>query len=225
MRHFVVYPSAKPEIAIVCAEKWTKAGYSVHVMLDKGVLGASPWCYFVNCQQDRFPGYYRVINELVAQAFKRGADLVTCIGDDMLPPHEAHAEAVALMYFSKFPDGFGVMQATGDPQGKDDQGVQAAARICGSPTFGRGWFERGYGGKGPFCEEYRSFYSDEDLWNVARKSEVLYLEPRLTIFHNHWSWGHMKKQEYHNAAQNNWGLDKLTFERRQKEGFPGWEPK
>lgn len=223
MKHFVVYPSANVERSQTCAEEWYKSGYSVHVMLDKGMYGASPWCYYVNSEHDKFPGYYRSINVIVKQAFERGADLVTCIGDDMNPPTQG-AEEVARAYFDRFPDGFGVMQGCGDPQGAEE-GVPAAARICGSPTFGRGWMERGYGGRGPFCEEYRSFYADEDLWNVAEKCGVLHLEPRITIFHNHWSWGHMKKQEYHTKAQNNWDADRLTFFKRKAAGFPGWEPK
>ena len=220
--HFVVFPTADSMRGYECALKWMRGGYEVLLGLDEGKRIDDPHVYTVELRSP-FAGYYKVINELVANALD-GGDLVTCIGDDMDPPTQG-ALHVAEMYFSRFPDGFGVLQGTGDMQGKDAYGVQAAARICGSPTFGRGWFERAYGGRGPFHDGYRSFYADEDLWNVAKKCGVLWLEPSLTIKHLHWSWGHMKQQPYHARAQENWTTDRALFFARQAEGFPGWEPK
>lgn len=233
--HWVCWPSAKPEMGVACARKWMAKGYSVAMLLDWGAwldadllgLPVGAGFHFWTHAEPRFPGYYGVINGIVAKAFRRGADLVTCIGDDMDPPEQG-AEAVAGLYFSRFPDGFGVLQGTGDPQGKDAQGVPAAARICGSPTFGRGWNDRAYGGRGPFWPEYRSFYGDEEMWNVAKRAGVLWLEPSITIFHNHWSFGHAELKPYQKNNQGNWEHDKAVFERRvgeSKQGahWPGWE--
>lgn len=230
-RHFVVYPSADRKRGVECARKWIAAGYEPMVMLDEGkhsdtlaeicatFSNTGPWL-----------GYYAHINAIVARAFEKGADLVTCAADDMDPPPQG-AQAVAEIYFGRFGrEGFGVMQGTGDKQGDrmlipgyEHLGMQPnAGRICGSPTFGRGWFERAYGGRGPFHAEYGPFYGDEDLWNVAMKCNALWLNPEVTIFHRHWSW-HGGKQPYHDANQRHWERDKATFERRRAESFPGWE--
>ena len=228
VRHFVCWPSVKVARALACAELWLAKGYDVLVMLDKDQAPPDDnrICW-MNCSVEKFPGYYKVANEIARKAFAFGADLVTMIGDDMDPPEQG-AEAVAAMYFARFPDGFGVLQGCGDTQGMEN-GVPASARICGSPTFGEGWANRAYGGKGPFCDEYTSFYGDEDLWNVAKKCGVLLLEPSVTIFHRHWSFGHMQKQKYQQNNEGNWALCKATFERRvgpsrQNPNFPGWEP-
>lgn len=227
-KHYVCFPSAKIERGIECVNAWVARGYIPIVMLDK-IPADDEWPKFdggilMTSPETPFPGYYKVINNICCMAFQHGADLVTCIGDDMSPDPNKSAQEIADEYFIRFPDGFGVMQACGDPQGRDVFGTPAAARICGSPTFDRKWFRRAYGGRGPFCTDYRSFYSDEDLWNVAGLCGNLYLNPRLTIFHNHWSFGGMKRETYHERAELNWSHDKMIFAHRRAEGFQGWEP-
>lgn len=225
-KHFVVFPSANPSRGVDCALKWFRKGYIPLVGLDDGATIPPPpadvkfmEAFRVLAIQQPFKGYYRVINKIVFHAFLQGAALVTCIGDDMDPPEQGAAH-VADQYFNRFDDGYGVMQGCGDTQGKDAFGIPAAARICGSPTFGKNWAQNSYGSKGPFHTGYQSFYADEDLWNVAQNAKQLWLNEEITIFHKHWSWGHTEREDYHRRAQTNWQDDKALFERRKAAGFP-----
>ena len=232
MSHFAVFPSATEAAGHACSKRWEARGYECLVAYDVPENYAPAMAIAVNggphllWMPKPFKGYYKVINEVVGHAFDLGADLVTCLGDDMDPDPSHTAGDIEAMYFEWVPDGFGVLQATGDPQGMDNQGRSAAARICGSPTFGRGWFERAYGGRGPFHDSYSSYYGDEDLWNVAKLSGVLWQEPKLTIFHKHWSWDHQPQTEYQKRNSSlHWQTDQQLFFQRQREGFPGWQPK
>lgn len=226
MIHAVCFPSATRERGQACIKKWAHAGYKPVVLVDSDAHFDRDALYpringpVFMVGNGPFPGYYKVINAIVNMAFLEGADLVTCIGDDMDPPDQG-AEAAAKMYFDRFPNGYGVMQPTGDPQGMDKSGLPASARICGSPVFGRGWFTRGYGGRGPFWDEYLSFYGDEDLHCYAEAAGLLWNNPELSHLHRHWSFGHMERQDYHHRAQRNWDQDYATFQRRQAAGFPG----
>lgn len=219
MKHFVCFPSASTEKGLPCAGMWGKKGYIPVVMHGQVQVGVIWKEAMLLSEPIPFPGYYRVINNIVGKAFGFGADLVTCIGDDMDPPAQG-ADWVAKKYFKRFPNGEGVMQGTGDTQGDMIDGVHASARICGSPTFGREWATGAYGGYSPFHEGYRSFYGDEDLWNVAKRRGLLWLNPEITILHRHWSWGHMKRQPYHEKAQENWNADHMLFQERKSAGFP-----
>jgi hypothetical protein len=219
MKHFAVFPSATVEKANAAIAAWRDKGYATLVYLDSPQM---------RCDADvvaygaggAFPGYYRVINGLARLAFKHGADVVTCIGDDMLPPEQG-AEWVGADYFKRFFDSLGVYQGCGDPQGMDASGKPAAARICGSPTFGLRWALQAYQGAGPFCDSYRSYYGDEDLFNVAGMLGMLHMEPSVCIFHRHWSFGHMERQDYHERAGANWERDQGIFNSRKASGFPG----
>jgi len=218
MKHFAVFPSATVEKAEECVAAWKAKGYKTLVYLDNPRLRCS--ADVVEFGLCPFPGYYKTIGPLVDVAFKNGADVVTCIGDDMLPPEQG-AEWVAADYFKRFPSGLGVYQGCGDEQGKDETGKPAAARICGSPTFGKEWAERAYQGAGPFADVYKSYYGDEDLFNVAGRLSLLWLEPKVNIKHLHWSWNHMPRQPYHERAAMNWELDQAIFFMRKAAGFPG----
>jgi hypothetical protein len=171
-----------------------------------------------------FPGYYRVINSIVTRAFDSGADLVSCIGDDQLPPAQG-AEEHTRLYFNRFANGLGVMQCTGDRQGEMIGGKVNSERICGSPTFGRAWHERAFQGNGAFgAYGFRSFYCDELLKEVAERRELLYQEPALKIDHVHWAFNRAVKMPYHDRAQENWDHDKQLFDALKAAGFPGSEP-
>lgn len=224
MIHAVCFPSADPARGKDCAEKWMAKGYLPFVMIDMGVKIRIRTAVVLNCREEKFPGYYRVIGDLCEFALRYGADVVTCIGDDMDPPEQG-AEYVADAYLDRFPEGLGVMQPCGDPNGMDGFNTPAAARICGSPVMGPGWIERGYEGNGPFCTSYVAFYADEDLWHVAKNLSLLELKPDMTHKHNHWSYGLMARQPYHERAQENWTHDQETFQKRQAENFPNSNPK
>ena len=224
MKHFYVWPSADIGRAAISAKAWKAKGYMTCVALDGP---PKEWkdnhAYDVIRFIDHWQGYYRHINWLISETFAQGADLVTVGGDDMDPPDQG-AQAVADDYYARFPNGFGVMQASGDPQGMDAIGRPAAARICGSPTFGRGWAECAYGGTGAFCAGYQNYYGDEDLKEVAQRLDVLHMQPKFAITHRHWSFGHMQRQPYHERNERTWSADQQLFFGRKAAGFPGHEP-
>lgn len=214
--HWVVFPSAITERANEALKAWHEMGYKSVVYQD---LGSKP-CDADIVRVGRFPGYYRIINHLVEAALCEGADLVTCASDDMRPDPVMGAQVVGQMYFKVFPNGEGVFQATGDMQGQDSTGKQAAARICGSPTLGRDWIVKSYEGKGPLNDQYMSYFADEELYEVASALGMLWQEPNVTVDHQHWSFGRMKKQRYHDIAQLNWIHDSELFQERKAQGFP-----
>lgn len=214
---WVCFPSAKIDRCEEALKNWHAKGYKSCVFIDRGA--PKPKADYV--MEGDFPGYYRVIGELCDEAFIRGADVVTCIGDDMTPDPYATARDIAEEYLQKYPDGEGVMQACGDMQGFDAAGVQAAARICGSPTFGKSWITRAYGGNGPFWTGYHSYYGDEDIWNVAKNAGLLWLEPRFTFLHQHWSFGWMEQTGYQKRnSDQHWHADRTLFYERKEAGFP-----
>lgn len=225
-RHFVCYPCADPVRGNECALRWMTCGYEPLVMTyfeewrDK-LPGPVP--FYRTPKPKPWPGYYQVINDIATEAFRLGADLVTCIGDDMAPPvcgADAHSE----IYFKRFPDGLGVMQCTGDRQGVDSSGRAASERICGSPTFGKGWATRAFGGHGPFgAFGFKSYYADELLHDVAEKLGLLYQEPLLSIDHEHWSFGRSEQEWWHKEANANWAGDNKLFAELKANGFPGSE--
>ena len=220
MKHFVCFPSADPMIGLTCAKKWIERGYDAMILLDppNWLVSAEPRLHLIHGPIP-FPGYYKVINTLTTAAFDAGADVVTCIGDDMLPDPIRTAEDIAQMYLKRFPKGEGILQAVGDAQGEKIGGEWNSQRICGSPTFGRNWFSEGYPYEGGFCSQYRSFYGDEDLQNVAKKKGLLWQELTLKIDHLHWAFGRSHKQPYHDKAQKNWDEDAKTFQHRKAADF------
>lgn len=222
LRHVVCWPSADPRFGIRAARPWIDAGYEVLIGLDahdmcmerpdgKPALAElpKPWT-----------GYYGAngINWLVTQAYARGADLVTCAADDMLPPEQG-AQVHAELYFSRFPDGYGVLQCTGDQQGERINGKANAERICGSPTIGRAWHERAFGGHGSLPPGFHSYFADELLKEVAERLGRLYQEPALKLDHAHHSFGRATRKPWHERAQQNWMHDYLAFEDAKAQGF------
>jgi hypothetical protein len=115
------------------------------------------------------------------------------------------------------------MQPTGDSW-YDSLG-KPSERICGSPIFGRGWVTRAYGGQGVLCPEYKNFYADEELLNVAKKLGVLWQDPGTSHEHDHWSRKPEARPPVTHALTNSWwDSDKATFERRRDSGWPEHEP-
>lgn len=224
MRHFVCYPCADPIRGNGCALRWMAAGYEPLVMAyfdDWRERLPGPVPFYRTPKPRPWPGYYQVISDIAAEAFRFGADLVTCIGDDMAPP-ACGAAAHSEMYFKRFPDGLGVMQCTGDRQGEAINGKVASERICGSPTFGKEWNRRAFLGGGPFGSfGFRSYYADELLHDVSEKLGLLYQEPLLSIDHEHWSFGRANQEWWHREANANWDGDNRKFSELKAAGFPG----
>lgn len=219
----VLMPVAKQERAQAAADIWLKAGYGMVFYQD---AGTSEFVKHARAGTliGPYHGFWRAINLMAQHAFDDHADLVLFAGDDMEPDPKKHPHEIAEEYLHRFPDGFGVMQPSGDPQGKDESGRSAAQRICGSPWWGPGWNTRAYQGRGPVDGRYHSFYADESMYEVAKKLNVLWLRDDLTQFHKHWSWGHTQRQPYHEKNQTRWLNDKCIFDNSKSKGFPEGEP-
>lgn len=213
---WVLMPVAKKARAQEAYERWTKRGYRMIFFQDKGTL---PWTSAPTIVDD-YNGVWKATNALAYQAFRAGADVCLFAGDDMDPDPNFTAQEIAQQYVDRFPDGYGIMQPCGDIQGMDSSGKPAAARIAGSPWFGRGWARKAYGGRGPTLGDYYHFYGDEDLACVAEKNKVMWWRPDLTQLHRHWTWGWMDRQDYHKRNEWHWNSDHALFDKRKAEGFP-----
>ena len=222
---YVLMPVAKKERAAAAAGRWMKRGYRMLFYQNKGTEQFTNEVTLV----DNYFGVWNACNKLalLAQCLDRIHKMDACVfaGDDMEPDPMKTANEICREYLDKYPDGEGVMQPSGDPQGVDASGLPAAGRICGSAWFGRDWIERSYGGRGPTNAAYWHFYADEELALVAAKLGLLWWRPDLSQMHLHWSWGHMPRQDYHERNQQHWDDDKALFLARQGAGFPGHELK
>jgi len=170
-------PSASPARCRETLPVWRKMGYRVAVLQnrERGEIPAdlTEWA-------DEYPGWAASVNLLAAQLVRRGARLVVTGGDDMLPDRDHLAADIAREFHERFPDGFGVMQPTGDE-------VMNTAEYCGSPWLGRGWIERAYGGHGPLWPGYTHNWADLELALVAERLGVLWRRDDLRQEHRHFS--------------------------------------
>lgn len=219
----VLMPVVKQDRAQKAEAAWSAHGYKMLFYQDPGTtpFGLHPDSKSVIAP---YRGVWHATNDLAREALKIGAEACLFAGDDMTPDPKHDANEIAEQYFSRFHDGFGLMQPCGDPQGTDSSGKSAAARICGSPWFGRGWIERSYGGHGPTLGDYYHFYGDEELAVIGEKLGVMWWRPDLTQFHYHWSFGHTQHEAYHGKAQKHWEADQALFFQRKAQNFPGHEP-
>jgi hypothetical protein len=214
----VLIPTAQRSHANEALQKWRAAGYTVAVFVDPGPLTVSAFDWMI---QAPYPGVWRAWNALARAAIAMGADTCFLVGDDMDPPREYSADEIRAQYLERFPDGMGVMQGTGDRQGGLIAGKWASQRICGSPFVGRAWIQQAYLGNGPVDGRYEAFYADESLLHVAQRLGVLWQREDVTIFHRHWSFGALPRQDYHlRNDRNSWSKDKALFEASLAAGFP-----
>lgn len=220
MNVFVAMPVVKRERAIAAAERWTEQGYRMAFFQDAGTRAFTSHMTIFG----EYVGVYDAINRASRAAVLDGADVVLFAGDDMYPDPNHKADEIARDYLIRFPDGFGVMQPCGDPQGKDEKGVPAAARICGSPWYGQEWIRRAYGGQGPCDPRYWHFYGDESMKLVAEQLGVMWFRDDLFQDHAHWSFGRMPRQDYHIRNQAHWDADRRLFLESKEAGFPEGEP-
>jgi hypothetical protein len=214
-RVFVCFPTCNPERAATARDRWRAQGYGVAIWVEPSF--PDPFDADLVVRRDQYPGYWVACNRLVRLALAAGADVVVCAGDDMDPDPSKRADVLGDEYLERFPDGYGVMQPTGDPM---DLG--AANRRCGSPWLGRGFILRAYSGAGPYHEGYRQFFGDEELFEVARAAGVLWQRPELTQLHHHWMrYGLETKTGYQVANDRWWAPDETLFRARKAAGFPG----
>lgn len=223
---WVSWPSANPARSEATAAKWQQKGYKVAVWYD---IGKAPEkksvADFVHLRSD-YRGYWRAQNFMARYLVRhQGADIVVYAADDIDPIPDREPGDIALAFRDRFPDGFGLMQPCGDPQGEVIDRKHNAARICGSAWYGDGWIERAYGGRHPTCELYAHFYADQEVMEVAERLGVLWWRPELTQLHRHWSFGHGQIAPHQEANQRHWDFDRKLFFERKAQGFPGSDPR
>lgn len=211
-------PSANERLARVYLPQWLAAGYRVVTLQDRfkfdipGVEVHRPFSQFL--------GYPASIRWLVENALPDDCDLVVTGGDDMAPDPNLKPATIREQFFGRFPDGYGVMQPTGDRWGTDKSGRSAAERICGSPFMGREFLLNSYEGLGPFFRGYFHFYADEELFNVATRDGVLWQRRDMTHFHDHWTRTNRRQPEIYGLLQAHWERDRDLFAKRRSQGFP-----
>lgn len=217
MKVYALFPTALKDHCNYIFPKWRSKGYSLGLYVDPGC--DHPCDLLI---RGAYPGVWNAWNALARAAVASGADVCVLAGDDMLCDPQKTAEEIGSEYLDRWPDGFGVMQPCGDPQGSDESGRSAAARICGSPWVGKEWIKRAYLGNGPVNGKYGAFYADEELKYIAERSGRLWMRQDLIQFHMHWSFsGGLTKQPYHERNSNlHWKNDKSIFEFQKANGFP-----
>lgn len=209
-------PSANPERCVRAFEAWKAQGYKCAVLVNKPdheVLTAD-----LVVRVDKYKGYFASVNRLAKLVVaEHEADIVVTGGDDMLPDPTKRADEIGAEFLARFPDGYGVMQPTGDdlPGTKD---------ICGSPWMGRRWIERAYGGDGPLCGEYFHFYGDLELKELAGELGVLWQRDDLRQYHDHWirRGGIAATTSYQRRNETAFfDVDKSVYAARKAAGWPG----
>lgn len=215
MKVWYAIPSINAERASHVFAAWKAMGYKTAVLIDRG--NPIPKNADLVLEEDPWPGYFRSVN-LLAEAIGSDADILVTGGDDVTPDFKKRAEKIAEECFEKYPDGYFVMQPTGDDMpGKYD--------ICTSPWIGKGWLERAYGGKFPLYPEYMAFFGDQELREVSYLQGVLWQRDDLIQYHDHWIRpGGPPKLDYQKRNDKYWPGDEKLFRQRKKEGFPGHQP-
>jgi hypothetical protein len=202
-----------------CSEtfiKWKNMGYKTCALTD-GKTNKPDNCDF-HIHMNEYRGYPWAIKQIIDQL---DVSLYVVGGDDIFPDNRIRAEEIGKQFFEHFPNGYGVMQPTGDPYGKDKNGVPAAARICGSPWFGRKFALEINGETGPFWHEYFHYYCDEEMHEVAKAKGILWQRPDLTQYHNHWHRTKTNTPQYMEKAVNIYKKEEEIFKRRKQHNFPG----
>lgn len=237
MSVWLCIPSARPDGGTL--PKWKAAGYKLAIWRDPG----APFIEADLIHEAKYQGYPRACNTMIRAALAEDPDCdwVVCGGDDTLPdPNRTPAFIAAQCedYFMAVQVGkggkpnrswsstFGVCQPTGDPW--SDHMGRIIERIAGSPWIGRRFAETMYGGNGPWCEEYRHCFADEELQLVAQKLGVFWQRPDLTHMHHNWARARGAAEDMpaflaDANSQRHWVTYRSVFERRKAAGFPGSE--
>lgn len=210
-------PSASPERCRKTLPKWKERGYKIAVLqnVERGEIPAD-----ISVWSDHYPGWSASINKLCKEIVPSDAAIVVSGGCDMLPDPNFTAQELADQFFTKFPDGFGVMQPHGDE-------FANARHYCGSPFLGRRWIDTMYQGNGPMCGMYRHNWGDVELYWVAKCMGALWERPDLTHFHEHF------RRDNEQGAKPRWWVENVEkndrrdvelFISRSWTRFPGHEP-
>lgn len=205
-------PSANPELCRAHLPAWRERGYRVAVLQNRERAEIPADLVVLS---DTYPGWAASVNLLCANVVPSSADIVVTGGDDMLPDPDHTADELASEFFGHFPDGFGVMQPTGD-------GFMHCAEYCGSPWLGRGWIEHAYTGEGPMHPGYRHNWADHELRWVSDALGALWMRDDITQTHAHFSRAGAQAPAYwHEQVGAHDRADVELFIARLLLGFPG----
>lgn len=211
---WLVLPVVNPAACNVHLPVWKERGYRIAVLQDR-VHFDVPCADAVVRPWDTYAGYAVSANYLIKHVVPKDVRLVVCAGDDMRPDPSHTVAEIHDMYHAVFPEGFGVMQPTGDD-------LPGTDRICGSPFIGRDFARRWNHGLGPWWPGYNHYFADEEMLNVTKLYGYLHQEPALRHYHDHWTrHGAQAKPVHHAALHTRWDHDKALFLFRQAAGFPG----
>lgn len=220
---WLVLPSRNIERAKKTVILWREKGYKTCVWMEPGMESAGA---DVNVSE-RFPGYWLSCNKMILDLIKKDESIKTVViaADDMEPDKDRSPEIIEKELYGKYPDGYCVMQPTGD----DKNGMDGVWCICGSPWFGIGWIKEAHHGMGPCPYPYKAFYGDEQLFEVSKAQGVLWQRDVVTQFHHHWCRNDQFKTKRLDYQTKNsdlyWDSDQQWFMMQKAAGFPGCERK
>lgn len=211
---WLAIPSANPDLCRWTLPLWRSMGYRVAVLQNRrrAEIPAD-----VVVWREEYPGWAASVNLLAREPALRRAAVIVAAGDDVLPDAHTPAHAIARQFLERFPDGFGVMQPTGDA-------YMHAEHTCPSPWIGRGWIDRMYGGRGALFPGYRHAWAGMELFWLARGLGALWQRPDLVQHHEHWRRTGRPAPEYIADVRAHAREELQLFLARMWLGFPGHEP-
>jgi hypothetical protein len=254
MSVWITVPSARPVAEVQkWAAAWRERGYKIALWRDtyEQDIGDVCECHCVGIEP--YPGYAKVINELIAMVILRdpSAEWFIAAGDDVFPDPNHTAEEIAAQcraYFGErqrrvlvadYTSGdaaeagagiwystFGVMQPTGD-RWCDRQGPMSE-RVAGSAWIGRDFAKRVNGGNGPLWPEYYHYCVDEELQEVATRLGVFWQRPDIIHHHQHYmrsgdSVARATVPAHLERANSEFMAARRKFATRKANRFPGSE--
>ena len=203
MKLWAAFPSGNSEQASICAKAWRERGYRVAVLVDEGQPS-------VDCDLTITEPNYRGTAAAFAKMFGQIGESMLCLNDDVFPGDGADADNMARLLLLRFPDTFGVLQATGD-------WYDAMAWCAPYPLIGKRYMQTE-----PWHEGYYHLHCDEELRAVAIRRAAYAELPDVHIEHRHKSLGFTDSLPAEKRAKNNerHAADRALYETRKAVGFP-----
>lgn len=216
---WLVFPSRNLERAKRTVGLWRDRGYKTCVWMEPGMEKSGADIDVTG----RFPGYWLACNKMILDLIKKDESIKTIViaADDMCPDMHRPPEIIEQELYIKYPDGYCVMQPTGD----DKNGMDGVWRICGSPWFGIGWIKEAFEGNGPCPLPPRCFYGDEALFDIAKAQGVLWQRDVVSQRHFHWCRTDELKTKRLDYQKTNsdlyWDTDKAWYLSYKESGYMG----
>lgn len=140
--------------------------------------------------------------------YKKDWDIVVLVSDDMIPQTNDWHHIIRKDMKREFPDTDGVLWYSDGYQNRIDT-------LC---ILGRKYYDRfNY----IYNPEYHSLFCDNEFTEVAESMGKLYKSERCLFKHEHFANNPTTKRDaLYDRNEALFNIDKQTFERRKKEGFP-----